>query len=463
MYRVDPQIFQKMSDKFRVDYPNCPNQMDFKENVSREVFDVFINACQLKNFEIQPEYALDVLDVSRTWEVPSLEKYTKQYCRDHGIKFRPREDYIGILLNKIDNNCEDVQDLQNVANVINDVFDDDRLPEVAAEDLFRIIVLAEKVELDMDKLIEFVMKLYEINPEAAVLLTLRIDFDKLTEEQLNVIFHCSEMHNISIGFFVAFSLSATRNKTKGDLVETQRKHIEAMNLFDREMDNEHRKMVMKLDTEHRNEMQKLNNILLEQDKKINELTDILHSMAEALDTGPLSPRGIGDENLRRIKEETVERVSGIRDRIEGEVQNALKECESIFENSVAKVEDDWEKECADPLFVEKETERVLSLAEERGNMFDKLLEGIENIIHRTKCGLAAKVVKDKIRISKGVRENVNIASKFELFDVNKDLWNLDKRDIKVQYSNIKDIEKLIDEICPIRAGTVGRALRPEYY
>ncbi|EAY11471.1 hypothetical protein TVAG_248380 [Trichomonas vaginalis G3] len=459
MYKVNPEVFSQQSTKFAEEYQQNPQQLKFEENVAKETFEAFINSCQLRPYVISDLLIFELLDLYRKWGCNSLEAHCYSECKNRGLRPRPREDYIGILLDKIDNNEETVEDLRHVAEILNDSWDDDRLPDIEPELLYRIVVLAEKYNMDMDELTKFTMNLYDINPESAVLLTLRLDFDHLSEEQIDRIFHCSEMHNISIGFFVAMSISAVRNRTKDNLVDSECNHIKMMNEFQREMDYDRRHMIMRLDQEHEDEMRKLMDTLVKQHRKLEELTDYLTDTAERLDSGPLSPRGIGDPKLKALKEETDEKLQRIYNRIQADVEQNLAENSQVFENSIAKIEAEWEADCADPRKVSADTDRAIAIAGDKAEELSRKLDEIEAQVKRSKASIAAKIVRDQTRGISGMVKDAgkdNHDSKYSIFKGESSLWGLTEEDVKKEVKTIKDLETLIDQLCPIRgAATRG--------
>jgi uncharacterized protein YukE len=459
MYKVDPDLFSEHSQRFKEEYAQNPDQISFKENVAKETFEAFISSCQLRTYTIADSLILELLEVYRNWKCFSLEAQCYNECKKRGLRPRPREDYIGILLEKCDNNQETVEDLRNVAGILNDNWDDDRLPDIEPELLYRIVVLAEKKEMDMEKLKDFVMKLYETSPESAVLLTLRLDFDHLSESELETIFQCNEMHEISIGFFVAASLSAIRNKTKDNLVDSEVNHIAMMNDFLRQMDYDRRHMIMRLDKEHRDEMEFLINRIKKQHETIERLSDILCKSAEKLSSGSLSPRGIGDPKLMEIRDEVDERLTKIYNQTQADIEDNITEATKIFENSVAKIEKEWEEESADPTKIIADTERTVAIADQKIGEFNKTLDQIQKTIRESKGSIAAKIVRDHIRFSSGLLKDVRkkkSGSKFDLFKGTGSLWDLSANEVKEQVRTVKELENMLDMICPIRGAATRK-------
>ena len=459
MYKIDPDVFSEHSQRFREEYASNPEQLMFDENIAKETFEAFIASCQLRSFTIPDSLILELLELYRRWKCFSLEAQCYNECKKRGIRARPREDYIGILLEKCDRNEESVEDLQNVADILNDQWDDDRLPDIEPELLYRIVVLAEKKEMDMEKFKDFVMELYETNPESAVLLTLRLDFDHLSEEELETIFQCGEMHEIAIGFFVASSLSAIRNKTKDNLVDSEVQHIAMMNDFQRQMDYDRRHMIMRLDKEHKEEMEYLIGKMKKQHDTIERLSDILSNSAERLSTGALSPRGIGDPKLRELKDEVDEKLTKIYTQTQNDVNDNLAETQKILENSIAKIEKEWEEDVADPTKIKADTERTVVVTDQKIGEFNKTLDEIQNSIKQSKGSIAAKIVRDHLRFASGLlkdnRKEKN-GSKFDLFKGEGSLWNLNAGEVKEQVRTVKELENLLDMMCPIRGAATRK-------
>ena len=449
MYKVDPIIFEKMSEKFKNQLESFPKQMFFEDNVSLESFKVFLSACQLKPFTIESNIALEVLEISRKWGVPSLEQFTLEYCQQNNIKYRPKEDFIGILIDNIENNIESTIDLENVSNIINEAFDDDRFFDIEPEILYRIIILAEKKGFDEIKFINFVMKLFDIYPETAVLLSLRLNFDQLNEEQIDKIFQCAEMHSISIGFFVAFSISAIRNKTKYLLFESDKHHIESIDLFQRELDFERRKLINFLDEEHNQTMNELMDKIMKQHEKIEYLSDILSQQAEVLDTGSLSTKGIGDENLRKIKESTDLELSNYKINIDEQLNEKLNLTFNNISNIISTIRTEREAEIADPTKVREETARLVQLGEEKSLLYENESIKIDEELDNLKAALGSKIVKDYLRFNKGMRSTQD---KFKVFDLEPNIWGLNSNKVSNQNQIIKELEKRLEELCPIRGG-----------
>jgi len=453
MYKIDPSLFLKMSTKFSEDLAQFPNQMVFKENVSNETFKVFLSACQLRPFNIEKHFALEVLEIARKWGISTLEQFTIEFCDENGIKYHPRVDHLGKLIENVENNSESFEDIQNVAQAFDDVIKDDRIVDLEPEILFRVVVEAEKNGFNRDLYTNFVMELFHTHPETAVLLSLRLDFDSLTEDQIDTIFRCAEMHSISIGFFVAFSLSAVRNNTKRKLFDSERHHIEVMDLFQREMDYDKRHLVSDLDEEHHDTMTDLMDKLMKQHEKIEELTDILTQQAECLDKGSLSSKGIGDENLRKIKDDIDNQLVVYKDRVDIQIQDTLENCFKSIASDVKAIREEREAEVADPTKVREETARLVQLGESKSDLVEKETIIIEDGIEEFKGAMAYKIMKDHMRFNKGMRTS---GEKFSVFDEEPEIWGLSSNKVKAQSRMIKELEKRLDVMCPIRGGAIDK-------
>ena len=443
--KVDAEIFSQMSKKFKEIIKTNPEKFEFKEQVSEHTFKAFIASCQLQPFTIPPLYALELLDLSRKWGIPSLEQYTCEVCRTNGIIFRPKEDALGNLLEKINENSETKEDLQAVANILNDLFNDDRLPDVEPEILFRIIILSEKQNLDMKKFIKFVIGLFNTNPESAVLLSLRINFDLLTEKEVDIIFRCSEMHSIHINFFVAAALSSIRYKSFSSISELEKRHQSSINLFAQRMEEEIKKIKNNLNDEHEKKLDEIMDILEEQHRIIEGLTDILTEQAEKLENGPLSSSSLSDQNAIELQEDTKRKMNKFIELVNDVLKERKEAAIGGVHKSVSQVEQKWVDDLTDPDKVLHDTENIINQSDKACQKQEEQINNLSKELVEIKATLCAKIVKDKIRYDKGKRI---IENRFLIF--NNEGWLPSDQQVHSAESFLNGLEQRIDIECPIR-------------
>ena len=348
MYKVDPVIFAQHSAKFARDCIKQRDHMEFEENVADDTFKAFLSSCQLRNFQIKPLYALELLEVARKWECPNLESYCQDLCKANGIVYRPRNDPLGILLRHIDEGTTKRSDLQNVADIFDDVLDDDRLPDLEPEILFRIVLMAEKKGFDMPKYIKFVMSIIKTEPETAILLILRINFDLLPEDQENYIFHCPMIHEMSINFFVAMALSIVRWHARTELKDAEKYQENVVKNFLTSIEEKRKNLINELAEEHDKEMDEVITVLEKQHQLIEDLSDILAEQARKLETGPLSIQGQGDERVNKIRKDAENDIRRYTEAVNDQLKETRANFMDAIDDAIRLVKERWIQNMSDP-------------------------------------------------------------------------------------------------------------------
>lgn len=449
MYKVDPVIFAQHSGKFARDCLIQRDHMEFEENVADETFKAFISSCQLRNFQLSPLYALELLDVARKWDCPNLEKYCQDLCKANGIVYRPRNDVLGALLKNIDEGTTKRSDLQAVANIFDEVLDDDRLPDVEPEILFRIVLMAEKKGFDMEKYIKFVMQIIKTEPETAILLILRINFDLLPEDQENYIFHCPFIHEQSINFFVAMALSAVRWHARTELEATSNYHIDLLNEFLKNVEALKASLIKKLSEEHDEQMDEIMTVLEKQHAVIEELSDILAEQAQKLEFGPLSVNGQGDERVNKIRADAETDIRRFTEAVNDQLNEDRATMMQSIEDTINRVKSEWIKNMTDPVRVKESQEKKLEEIHAMATKHGAALDSIQNDVTTLKAALCAKIVRDRLQGARAARDT---SAAYDVFDGAEKIWNLSSEDVKRAERDVVElIEHRIEAECPMRA------------
>ncbi|EAY19855.1 hypothetical protein TVAG_129630 [Trichomonas vaginalis G3] len=442
-YRVDPLIFCKMSEKFKTIYEQNPEKYKFEnDEIDQEVFVAFISSCQLKTFQINPKKAQALLKLAREWEAPSLESYATTVCRENGYPVYPRVDPIGDLKIKQDRNEDCGEDYKRAGAVFMDSLDDDRLMEFDPEPLFRIVAYAEKLpNFDEQKYADFVMKLRERRMDAAVLLSLRLNFTKITEEDTDALFQSPEMRQQSIGFFVAYSLSQTRHKTQELINETTAKCMDQLHEFGNDMLDANGSLKKALQKDHEKNMKLLNQEIDANADELNRLVREFTRTADILVEGPLSPNGFADPALKRIEDDAQERLNNLYNHIREEIGKNHDEKHPKMRDDVDRVEQDWENEYNDPEATQKRMEDMLNELEGVASKYRGEIDQIDKDLDHIRGSINAKIARDYVRTDKGSRVEANIYSIFDEADF-----------VKEESSAIEDIDARLDKQCPLKIG-----------
>lgn len=450
-YKVDASIFAQQSAKFARECVG-KKELEFEDNVADDTFKAFLSSCQLRNFQIKPLYALELLDVARKWECPNLEQFCQELCKANGIIFRPRNDPLGVLLSHIDEGKARRSDLLNVANIFDECLDDDRLPDVEPEILFRIVLMAEKKGFNMEKYIKFVMSIIKTEPETATLLCLRINFDLLPEDQENLIFHCPTIHEMSIGFFVAMALSNVRWHGNHDLEETRAAYAEVVNNFITSIDEKKKKLIEEFRDEHESEMDEIITVLEKQHKLIEELSDVLAAQASKLEKGPLSVEGQGDERVNKIRIDAEEEIKRYAEVVNDQLKEERAGFKERIKEEIDAVKRRWISRLSDPKKVNEDQENKLNDIGDVISSQHEQVRQVQDDVKQLKAALCAKIVRDKLRGEKGLRNATNCYGIFDNVSSDADsIWGLDSDDVtKASKEIVEVIEQRLEEECPIR-------------
>ena len=90
------------------------------------------------------------------------------------------------------------------------------------------------------------------------------------------------------------------------------------------------------------------------------------------------------------------------------------------------------------------------------------MDALEKSIRASKGSIAAKIIRDHVRFAKGVIKDggEKNGKKLDLFQGKGSLWNLESEEVREQVKTVKELEKLLDTMCPIR-GAATRKTRQQ--
>ena len=455
-YQVNPDIFAKMSTRFAEIRKTKPNNFRVKETIPQELFDIFVDACQLKNFDVQKSNVFQLLDLAKDWGVASLERYLSDYAMKRNLVRKEIADYVGVLLEHIANNTDNYVDWTNVGHILSEVLDDPRLLEIPPEIFTRILTVAEKTGFELvkenrQKLIDFTMKLLEAHPESAVPLILRLDFSLLTPEQLDKIYQCPQLHSQNIGFFLESALSALVNKVNVNF-ETHdllnRKHIQSIIIDHKKMMNERTEKLNKVFDRQCDDI--IDEIDRQQDL-LDELGPQLEAHIQRIETAEkkAEPKKfvVSEEFAEDVAMRTEETLKKMTEDVNKDLSEHLH-YEFSKTNNMAKISEDYfiaaAKESTNPYevqrFVAEDLIKFGEQIEEHQNQLRQEMTDVWALI-------AAKIVRDKIRFDQFLRRTTG---KYKVFDEKPLIWGLGQARVKETDKRIELMERKLDELCPTR-------------
>ena len=425
--------------------------------VNTATLEAFIAACQLQKFRLTPANAFELQELAVEWGVSSLEKFTANFIKERNLTPPAAVDYLGILIEHLEEGKNDTNDILAVANYVNDVLADERLFKLTPEMIFSIICAANPQAIDQQLLIKFVMKLFERAPSSAVPLVLLIDFDRLTPQQRDFIFQCREMHEENIGYFVARALSSARNKAERELAQNESKLLSDLDKLRDDLKKYQRQALAKLRADQDQSIGKLREALKQQQAQITEMKEAARAQKEEIERAAENhEREFADMDdmlkaMDKITSQKSVQTEGQEKMIKAEVSDQIARLKRELEIHMEEVEEEDAKRCSD---LHDELKEPIDAQEKRLHEFMTRADGIVKSLNATndelrdlKATLAAKIVKDRLRFDKFIRQTDN---RFKVFEQSPGVWDLKPERVRESEKFIENIEARVDQLCPIR-------------
>ena len=477
----DAEIFAKMSRKASILIREGQIQGIIEKRVRQETFDAFVAACQLKAFKVTATNAFELKELAVDWGVASLETFVNNYIRSKNLKPQTKVDHLGILIDHLDNGIDDPNDVLAVANFVNDALRDERFERVPPEVIFKILIASDQKRvdekekdplqeetkpdhqiLDQQLLIKFTLQLLK-DPQlvtSAIPLTLMIDFKLLTKEQREFIFQKKEMHENNIGYFVANSMSATRNKAERELMQSEARLLSDLNALRENLKQHQRSNAAKLKKEQDESLGDLKEALLKQQETIKDLQDDGVKFETKLDEDNEEHdkrfQGMKDL-LNQIDQYTSQRNSIATEKevlIKDQVAEQLAPLKAELDDEVKKLAMDDAMQCAEleqklMRLIEEDKKKLRQLA----SRVDDCTEDVDNTnveLSDIKATLAAKIVHDRLRFDKFLRKTDDRFAVFIKSESEPGVWDLAPEKVAQAEQFVIQIENIVDTNCPIR-------------
>lgn len=428
-----------------------------KHRVSEDVFDAFSQACQLKPFKVTLTNAFELLELAQEWGIPSLEQFVNNYIESKGLKKQDDNDALGQLLKHLEDEDADLtDDISAVSKKFNDYLRDDRLKQVHPEHLFKIIMQAEPRQINQQLFIDFVMKLFEEEPEKAVPLCLRVDFDRITDSQNEEIFQCREMHEQAMGYFIAEALSAIRDKEQTDLSSTEQKYIKLLQDI-REYIVKHRAIALsKVENEFESETKQLNDLIEKQQNIIEELRQLRDQQRQQIaeNTQKYNVEYQKFERELERQQEVISQKQKIEQKRKENIQNEIEtQCvpiEEMYEQKSSEID-------SNDLHRRENVEKALNEFRDRyldnyqdvkalHNGTTNTINSILDRINEMRACFASTVLNDELKDDAYMRDT---SKKFEVFAMDPKLWDLTPESVQQAEEFLKKLEDRIRKSCPI--------------
>jgi uncharacterized coiled-coil protein SlyX len=360
------------------------------------------------------------------------------------------------LLLHLELGVSDVSDIYQVAEIINDVLQDDRLLLVPPELIFRIVLAADSKTIDQQLLIDFAMVLLYEDPAAAAPLILLLDFSLLTEDQAEAVFLTRELHKLNLNFFSGWAMTYIRNKAETELMQFRLKELNEVAMMKELLIRGQEDQALQVESRHREELARLQRVATDQQLELDRImeeianqdrqqelreADHLKQLSDLRQKIDVTGRGHADcweateDEHMHIQREVAEEIDRLRKEFSGNL--------GIVVNHGAECIDRIRGELKDGL---RPIEREILELEEKTSEFEKTIGDLNEGIAEGKSVLAVKIVRDQLRFDKFVRTTKEKLMVFK----GGGIWEINSKRAKAANQVLVDLQKSIDDMCPLR-------------
>ena len=457
IYELNATLFSQMSRRAESLIQNNIYEEEIGPRIRPESFQTFVAVCQLQPFAITSSTVFELEILARDWDVPALLKYCNEYIVSRNLERPIDNDYVGQLLNHIENDIDDPSDIPLCANIINAALKDDRFVKVPPEILFQIILTAEPSTIDPRFMVDFVMRCFDYDPSTAVPLVLLCNFEYFSPEQIDRIFQSTEMHEQAIGYFISESISDTRNLVNKDLAILERAQANAISTLKQKFADESRNLPTPKKEEGRRVCRELTKRLQKQQEKINMLKNEIYQKnaeiskihEEHIESIEVCNKEIAEvdhikekeqEKIERETKKTIEKTMKEIQALQNDINDRFISLQQANTKTYAKIKDSIRT----PLHGYRG--QLAASKSEAGTLENQLKETIKKVSN-LQAVTAAKILHDRLAHSEAVRRT---EKKYSLFEGEDSLWGLLPEQVDEATRFIQSIERKIDEDCPFR-------------
>lgn len=450
MYEVDGDTFGKLSKKFPEVRQENPNQFIVSQNYNPKTFEAFIAACQLKPFDVNKNNAFELRQLALEWKVPTLQNFVENYIEENKLQPPPTVDYLGILIEHVADNTDNYQDWINVANDFNKVITDQRFEQLPPEVIFQVLAMADRKGVNQMALIDFVMKLYDSNPNKAIPLMLRLDFSLLTKEQLDKIYNNRLTHDQNISFFIASTLSAVDNKVEIAIRNMQKRRLIEMTVLKNNIRRKRELAMKQRSEEYQREAEELRAEVARQQRMIDELESLVQEHRDRLSSEERRVMArrtpIADDALERINASINQEIERLDEDAERQKMDFFTRMDRMAFESPRTAKQFFATAAEKSV---SQTTRAQGLA----RALNALTQETDAEVQKTKAEqdrvnayLSAKILKDKLRYDQFIRRTTQ---RHKPFDSTK-FFGSTPAQVKTAEDELTKIETALDRICPLR-------------
>lgn len=445
-----PTVFAQISPEFREKISLYPNKLVIENpTYCFDTFEILVKACQLQSFTAHLDNVFELKALAQDWGVENLVTYCDNFIKKAKVSDMPHEKIVTNLINACESSDKEKikAAVRQASTKFRDVLEDPRIIELPADKIYQLVTSIDIRPYNQEVFIKFVSKLFRVDPNSAIPLVLRCNFDLLSEEQYHIFFCCNEMHELNLNYYTALSMSdifrslrsalkQTDETSNSDLLENRKKYERKFNkIFDdtrknREIDLDKIRMRLVQQNEHINDLAR---VLELQKSLLVESVKICHSAPTQEEYLDIATNEIS-EMINTTRSELLDRIDSDKAEAESELRKLIEESQHEIEDALKKTE-----------LISPETRSATTAFQDRIQKINSRCRAAVRDIYDIKCIIAAKIVDDKIHGDNYIRITDR---QFDLFD-DPGFWGVRKSDAVAAKTDVLDIiENAIDQCCP---------------
>lgn len=445
-----PAAFAQISEKFRKLIALNPEKLVITNpSSSFDTFQILVRACQCQSFTAHLDDVLELRELAREWMVANLITYCDNFMVKAKVRDIPASQIVDELIEACDNGDKDAikNCVRHAATKFREVVDDPRIADLPAENIYQLVTSVDIRPYNQDVFIKFVSRLFETDKEAAIPLILRINFDRLSEEQYHIFQTSNEVHEQNINFFTALTMSDIHKSLRGSLKQTDET---SMTDLEENRKNYREKFIKIFESSRRNRESDLDKIrmrLVQQNEDLNDLAKVLELqkalLVESVKVAHHAPTNA--EYLAVSQEQMLADIKAAKEELLGRVEqdkaDAANELEELLKRSQQEIEEAMDRQSLVKPEVRSAVDGYGGRVEEINDRCRKAVRHLYEI----RAIVAAKVITDKNKGDKFIRV---VDRQWEVLD-DPGLFGVKKADAIAAQTNIIDvIEDALDRRCP---------------
>lgn len=450
VYPIDAPLFAKASDKFREIYAEHPEQYTVEDETTPSVFLSLVLACQKRACHTSADEVYELLDLATEWGAPFLQKYCQRKIEEFRLQDVPDQDAIQVLLDQIKNKEDFSETVEHIIDYINYYIQQENFTDIPTQLIYYILTKAEQKGVDQDLLIPTVFKKLEKSPAAGVPLILRLNFDKLSEDEYLEIFGNEQIHQQNLNFYTGMSLSSIYENTRNYLDGFNARFVGETNRVLRDIDQDYYNIFLKSKKARETDFRKVRDTLNRQQAQIDDLNRTLNTQRDCLTEAAIRAKDApSNEQLQRRAQYSINKSikkcgKAITDYIDVSDAKAHDILNDLLEKYQKKLDDavsklgDMPEDKKEAMRHHKESLQAI------GDRNKKISADLDDV----KAVMAAKIVHDKLKGDQYMRRTEN---KLQIL-TEPGILGVKKEDLERSEQEIAKLEQQLQEIYPIPQG-----------